>query len=98
MQPDMLNDFHYRSCFQDALIIQIRSDYSLCCRLWDIAGKRALTKHEIDLLEKSLAWLKKSLEQYKKFQREKIQGRIDGDVIEIQQKVLRNNHSAYVHS
>ena len=90
MQPDILNDFHYRSSFQDALIIQIRSDYSLCRRLWDIAEKRVLTEPEINLLEKSFAWLKRSLEQYRKLQREKIQGRIDGDIMDIQQNILRN--------
>ena len=78
MQPDILNDFHYRNHFQEGLRAQIRSDYSICCQLWDIAEKRTLTEPEIELLEKSFSWLRKSLEQYRKLQREKYRGELMG--------------------
>ena len=88
MQPNILNDFHYRSSLQEALIIQIRSDYFTCCQLWEIAEKRPLTEDEVDLLEKSFAWLKRSLEQFKKLQMGKIQGLIDGDFFSIQSDIF----------
>ena len=88
MQADILNDFQYRNHSQESLRIQIRSDYSLCRRLWDIAENRTLTEPEIDLLEKSFSWLKKSLEEYRKIQTGKLQGRIDGDILDIQQGIL----------
>jgi len=93
MQTDILNDFHYRNNSQEGLRIQIRSDYSLCRQLWDIAEKRTLTELEIDLLKKSFSWLKKSLKEYRKIQTEKLQGRIDGDLLDIQKVILSKNQS-----
>ena len=88
MQADILKDFQYRNHSQEGLRIQIRSDYSLCRQLWGIAEKRPLTEPEIDLLQKSFSWLKKSLEEYRKIQTGKLQGRIDGDLLDIQQGIL----------
>lgn len=88
MQPNIKNDFHYRSRLQKALILQIRSDYFTCSRLWNIAEKRPLTDDEMNLLEKSFAWLKRSLATLKRMQRGKIQGQIDGGILNIQNDYL----------
>ena len=85
MQPNLLNDFHYRSTLQEALIVQIRSDYFTCCRLWNITEKRPLTDDEINLLDKSFAWLKRSLAAFRNLQKGKIQGQIYGEILNIQQ-------------
>lgn len=89
MQPNILNDFHYRSNLQKALIIQIRSDYFTCSRLWNIAEKRPLTDDEMNLLEKSFAYLKRSLTALKKLQSGKIQCQIDGGILNIRQWAIR---------